>query len=121
MYDADVFAVITASDAFNMAPSALRLEHNSRWLRTATGGVALTPTLNSREATPADDIPSDEVKEVDRLIVTFSKLLASDKFENGLQLGTNPISSHILLGHRGTKSISGRQVRQVDLSCLVSK
>ncbi|KAK0247419.1 hypothetical protein LTS09_017453 [Friedmanniomyces endolithicus] len=113
MYDADVFAVITAHDTLNLADSALRLEHNSRWFSKAAGGVALEPTLNSRETTPADDTPSGDVgeKEVlgDRLVVTFSKLFASDTLENGLQLGTNPISSHVLLGHRGTKSISSRQ------------
>ncbi|KAK0859116.1 hypothetical protein LTR12_017904, partial [Friedmanniomyces endolithicus] len=113
MYDADVFAVITAHDTLNLADSALRLEHNSKWFSKAAGGVALEPTLNSRETTPADDTQSSDVerKEVlgDRLVVTFSKLFASDTFENGLQLGTNPISSHVLLGHRGTKSISGRQ------------
>ncbi|KAK0246576.1 hypothetical protein LTS09_018282, partial [Friedmanniomyces endolithicus] len=66
-----------------------------------------------RETTPADDTQSGDVEknEVlgDCLVVTFSKLFASDTFENGLQLDTFPISSHVLLGHRGTKSISGRQ------------
>ncbi|KAK0950660.1 hypothetical protein LTS01_025525 [Friedmanniomyces endolithicus] len=108
MYDADVFAVITAHDALNLADSALRPEHNSKWFSKAAGGVALEPTLNSRETTPADDTQSGDVerKEVlgDRLVVTFSKLFASDTFENGLQLGRNPISSHVLLGHRGTKT-----------------
>jgi hypothetical protein len=33
----------------------------------------------------------------------------NDNFENRLQLGTNPILSHILLGHRGTKGVSAKQ------------
>ena len=112
----DVFAVITAHDQLNRAGSALKLEHNSRWFCKATGGVALEPTIGSRETTPAEDSQSDDKKEeeiasnVNRLVVSFSKLLALDNLENGLQLGTNPILSHILLGHRGTKGISGRQV-----------
>ena len=118
MYGSDVFAVVTAHDQKNKAATALELEHNSRWFRKATGGVALEPTMNSRETTPADDSQSDDEEEeeeeiasnVNRLVVSFSTLLALDNLENGLQLGTNPILSHILLGHRGTKGISGRQV-----------
>ncbi|KAK5071413.1 hypothetical protein LTR70_010563 [Exophiala xenobiotica] len=115
MYGSDVFAVITAHDQKNKASSALELEHNSRWFSKATGGVALEPTMDSRETTPAEDSQSDHEKEeeiasnVNRLVVSFSKLLALENLENGLQLGTNPILSHILLGHRGTKGISGRQ------------
>lgn len=118
MYSSDVFAMITAHDQKNKAGSALELEHNSRWFCKATGGVALEPTMESRETTPAEDPQSDDEKEeeeeiasnVNCLVVSFSKLLESDNLENGLQLGTNPILSHILLGHRGTKGISGRQV-----------
>ncbi len=61
MYDADVFAVITAHDTLNLADSALRLEHNSKWFSKAAGGVALEPTLTSRETTPADDTQSGDV------------------------------------------------------------
>lgn len=116
MYGTDIFAVITAHDQKNKASSVLELEHNSRWFYKATGGVALEPTMDSRETTPAEDSQPDDEKEedmasnVNRLVVSFSKLLALDNFENGLQLGTNPVLSHILLGHRGTKGISGRQV-----------
>jgi hypothetical protein len=83
----------------------------------------VAPTINSRETTPAEDSQSDDdddddnVKEedsaVDRLVVTFDQLLALDNLQNGLQLGTNPIVSHVLLGHRGTKGISGKQVHQL--------
>ena len=116
MYSSDVFAVITAHDQKNKASNALEMEHNSRWFCKATGGVALKPTMGSREITPAEDSQTDDEKEeeipsnVNRLVVAFSKLLALDNLENGLQLGTNPILSHILLRHRGTKGISGRQV-----------
>ena len=75
--------------------------------------------MDSRETTPAEDSQSDDEKEdevasnVNRLVVSFSKLVALDNLENGLQLGTNPTLSHILLGHRGTKGISGRQVSSI--------
>ncbi|KJZ75273.1 hypothetical protein HIM_05467 [Hirsutella minnesotensis 3608] len=110
-YDENVFAVVTAYDLKNKASSALKLPHNSKWLRSAVGGVAETPTIDSREATPAasGDTPSedDEPHAADRLIVTFDKLLLD--CPSGLQFGTRPTSSHILLGHRGTRGISARQ------------
>ncbi len=75
--------------------------------------------MDGREITPAEDSHSDDEKEdevaskVNRLVVSFSKLPALDNLENGLQLGTNPTLSHILLEHRGTKGISGRQVSSI--------
>ncbi|KAK4981719.1 hypothetical protein LTR66_009760 [Elasticomyces elasticus] len=93
MYDYNVFAVLTACDSKNKASSAFKLPHNSRWFRKAIGGVAEEPTIESREATPAEDAQSEdeETGAVDRL------------------LGANPSSSHIFLGHRGTKGISAKQ------------
>ncbi|KAK5713945.1 hypothetical protein LTR15_010851 [Elasticomyces elasticus] len=109
MYDPDVFAVITAFDRWRLADSALRLEHNSRWFVKATKSIVLLPMLNSRETTPADDTPLCDEVLPDRLIVTFSELCALNGLEKGLQLSTSLNLSHILLGHRGTKGISGRQ------------
>ena len=119
MYGNNVFAVLTAFDQRNMANSAFGLAHNSQWFSKAEGGVAKEPTIDSRETTPAagDDAKSEELNEnrnensgpgaVDRLVVTFDGLL--EKLHNGIQLGTNPNLSHILLGHRGTKGINARQ------------
>jgi hypothetical protein len=75
------------------------------------GGVATESIIDSRQATPAEDGESDEEEPsvVDRLVVTFDKLLENENVENGLQLGTNLSSSHILLGHRGTKGVSAKQ------------
>lgn len=103
MYGPDVFAVFTAHDQKNKAGNAFELEHNVRWFRKKTEGVAVTPTINSRETTPAEGSQSDDdnnnVKEedsaVDRLVVTFDKLLALDDSLNGLQLGTNPLVSAV--------------------------
>ncbi len=113
MDGSDVFAVITTHDQKNKADTALKLKHNSRWFCKATEGVALKPIMNSRETTPAEDSQSDDEKEasiVDRLVVSFSKLLALNNLENELQLSTDPILSPILLRHRGTKGISGMQI-----------
>lgn len=108
MYDHNVFAVLTADDQRNKARSAFKLPENSRWFREAVGGVAEAPTINSREATPAEDTQSEnEAYAGDRLVITFDKL--TDNLQNGIQAGTDPISSHILLGHRGTKGISAKQ------------
>jgi len=111
MFDHNVFAVLTAYDGKNKANSAFRLPENSTWFHSSVGGVAIKPTINSRQATPAEDGESDEeeLSVVDRLIVTFDKLLESESFENGLQFGTDLLSSHILLGHRGTKGVSAKQ------------
>lgn len=59
-------------------------------------GVAEEPTIDSREATPAEDAQSEdeEAGAVDRLVDTFKEL---EKLLNGIQLGTST-SSHILLG-----------------------
>ena len=115
MYGPNVFAVLTAHDQKNKAGSAFELEHNSRWFSKAAGGVALKPTIDSRETTPAEDSQSDdgEASAVNRLVLPFDKLLSLDNLQNGLQLGTNTASSHVLLGHRGTKGISSKQVSQL--------
>ncbi|KAL9103846.1 MAG: hypothetical protein Q9163_001166, partial [Psora crenata] len=111
MYDSDVFAVITAHDQDNQAASALELVHNSKWFQQAAGGIASEPTVDSRETTAGVDSQSDEENGIypNRLVLLFSKLLALDNLENGLQLGTDPILSHIQLSRPGTKGISGRQ------------
>lgn len=112
MYSSDVFAVITAHDNKDMADHALKLKHNSKWYCKATGVEPSELIMSSREITPAEDSqPNDDHKK--RLMVSFSKLLAVSNFEDGLQLSTNSILCHILLGHRGIKGISGRQISSI--------
>ena len=114
VYNNDVFAVLTAYDQKNKASSAFRLPLNSKWFCEAVGGVAALPTIDSREATPAEEWQADDDDElgaVDRLIITFSELMKHPL--DAVQAGTNPISSHILLGHRGTRGISARQFKIV--------
>lgn len=113
MYGPNVFAVLIAHDQKNKAGSAFALKYNSGWFCKATGGVALEPTTDSREITPAEDSQSDDDYELNaptRLVLPFDKLLSLDNLQNGLQLGTNTTTSHILLGYRGTRGISDKQV-----------
>jgi len=111
MYDHNIFAVLTGCDGKDRANSAFRLPENSTWFRPSVGGVAAKPIIDSRQTTPAEDEDSEgeELSVMDRLVVTFDELLKSTNIENGLQLGTNLSSSHILLGHRGTKGVSAKQ------------
>ena len=70
MYGPNIFAVLTAYDQKNKASSAFKLEHNSTWFCKAAGGVAVEPTISSRETTPADDEAGavNEAGTVDRLL-----------------------------------------------------
>lgn len=113
MDDHDIFAVLIAYDDQNRASSAFKLPENARWFRGVVGGVAETPTLDSREVTLADDAsPNDvQVNSVDRLVVTFSELMKNPT--TAIQVGTHPATSHILLGHRGTRGVSARQYQIV--------
>lgn len=104
MYDHRVFAVLTAQDARNRAISAFKLAHNARWFRPAVGGITEKATIGSREPTPGMDADVE-----DRLVLTFSELMQLEGFGDGIQMGTSTATSHILLGHRGTSSISARQ------------
>lgn len=78
------------------------------WLYKATGGVAEVPHIDSRQPTTATDSSVDQAfGATDHLILTFDELLRD--LPNGVQLGTNPRSSHALLGHRGTRGVGARQ------------
>ena len=108
MYGHNVFAVLMEIDDQNNARSAFNLPQNARWLRKATGGVAEVPTIDSRQPTPTTGPSMDETSDAtDRLILAFDELPRD--LPNGVQLSTNPRSSHVLLGHRGTQGISARQ------------
>ncbi len=106
--DDDVFAVIVAKDNRNKASSAFKLAPNARWFRPAAGGVAETALIGSREPTPAIAPHGDEGS-ADRLVLTFSELMQLDGLGKGIRAGTNTASSHILLGHRGTRGVSSHQ------------
>ncbi|OCK91209.1 uncharacterized protein K441DRAFT_679710 [Cenococcum geophilum 1.58] len=110
MDNPNVFAVLTPRDGKNRAMTAFRLPENANRFHSATGGVAEEPTINSREPTPSVWSLSEEEREVDqdatdRIILTFDKP-PKDPLE-GWQFGTNKLSD-VLLGHRGTRGISGQ-------------
>jgi hypothetical protein len=106
-----VFVVLTPCDQKNKAESAFALRENEQWYCPATGGVAKTSTIDSREPTPAEN-ENESWAEQDqdtskRLIITFKKLLDTN-LPRGVQFGTNPKACHVLLGHRGTQGVSAR-------------
>lgn len=124
MFDPDVFAVLTPVGNNYKAISAFRLSHNSKWFCEAVGGVAEKPTISSREVTPFENPEgiNNEKDRFDSLVLTFDKLLHLEDFQNGITFGTNPASSHILLGYRGTRGASARQCNIVvdeDLQILL--
>ena len=112
MDDPNVFVVLIPCDEKNRARTAFRLPENMNRFYKATGGVAEEPTIDSREPTPAPLPPSEENGERDQnatdcIILTFNKP-PKDPLK-GWQLGTNEVLCDVLLGHRGTRGISGRQ------------
>lgn len=117
MCDHNVFAILTASDQKNFASTAFKLADNSQWFRKAKTNpdIAERPTIDRREATPAgitefeqseEAKAKDDISAVDSLFVTFDQLFLSENLLQGVQFGTDPESSHVLLGYRGTKGIS---------------
>lgn len=106
MSDNDIFAILTARDRENRANTAFGLAHNSKWFRRAMGGVAEEPIIDSRETTPAYHDSEESANA--RLVLSFDKLLESD-LTDGIRFGSDPERCHVLLGHRGTKGVSGLQ------------
>lgn len=105
MYDANVFAVLTAHDKLNLASSAFHLPANKKWLRK--GNVAEVPSLSSPEATPAEDQQSETERSsaIDRLVITFDV----KNYLHGVQFGRDPLPSDVLLGPPMAVWISRKQ------------
>jgi hypothetical protein len=96
----------------NKARIAFRLPHNAWWFQPAISGVADQATIGSWEPTPAfgqEDGDKESRGAADRLVLTFSALMQLEALRGGIRAGTTPASSHILLGHRGTRGVSGHQ------------
>lgn len=107
MCDQSVFAVLIPYDQKSRARGAFRLRENAHCYHKSTESIADEPTISSREPTPALQSPSQANYEyTDRIVLTF-KQKPKDPLR-GWQFGTNPHSSDVLLGYRGTKGISGR-------------
>ena len=110
MDNPNVFAVLTLRDGKNRAITAFHLPENTNRFYSAIGGVAKEPIINSREPTPSVLSLSEE-REVDQdatncIILTFNKPPKGPL--KGLQFSTNKLSN-VLLGHQGTRGISGQQ------------
>ena len=101
MYDHNVFAVLTAKGQGSRVRAVFKLPENAKWYRPAVEHEADKPAIGSREQQdPKDDI--------DCLIITFDQPLKNPQC--GLQLGTNTVTSDILLGRRGSVGISAKQL-----------
>ena len=110
MNDANVFAVLIPHDEKGFARDAFRLDHNAGLYHRSSQSILTEPSLLSREPTPAFSISepgdNDNNHDTDRLILTFDGR-PKDPLR-GWQFGTNPQTSDILLGHRGTPGVSAR-------------
>lgn len=106
MYDYNVLAVLVPLEI--NARTAFGLKQNASRFHQAVGGVAVEPTLDSREPTPAQLSPSEKDPDVpEHIILTFDKPPKNPLC--GWQFGTNEVSSDIFLGARGTRGVSSRQ------------
>ncbi|KAL9615897.1 MAG: hypothetical protein Q9160_009170 [Pyrenula sp. 1 TL-2023] len=112
MSDPGVFAVLIPCDQKSLARDAFALKANANFYQRASHAIAEEPTITSRESTPALDLPHEGSYDLfDHILLTF-KHKPKDPRE-GWQFRTNPLSSNVLLGHRGSRGISGRHFRVV--------
>ncbi|KAL8931150.1 MAG: hypothetical protein Q9208_000254 [Pyrenodesmia sp. 3 TL-2023] len=112
MADLDVFAVLIPVDTRNLAGSAFGLPQNANIYRKPTINLMREPTISSREPTPDQDDSSS----FDNLAKYAQVAQIVLRFHNGPKdplagwaFGTNEAASDVLLGFRGTRSISGLQ------------
>ena len=121
MCDDNIFAVLIPCDRRGLALTAFNLKENAHFYRRGSTaiatGIAIEPTIGSREATPAtqssfsgnQDASDENYNDFDRILLTLDKNPKNP--EKGWQFGTDPQSCDVLLGHRGTPRISGRHFR----------
>ncbi|KAL8648858.1 MAG: hypothetical protein Q9210_004744 [Variospora velana] len=108
MLDPKLFAVLTPYDRSNLAREAFGLSENVHYYRKTTEGIAQEPIISSREPTPArQPFPNANYESGNGILLRLDDPLKDPKA--GWQFGTNPRVSDVLLGHRGTGGISGRQ------------
>ena len=101
MSDPNLFAVLTPCD--ENAKQAFNLSENIHYYRKASQRIVEKPTISSRESTPAS-IPASH--QPDNCILLYFDKLPKDP-KTGWQFGTNPRTSDVLLGHRGSLGVSG--------------
>ncbi|KAK6441310.1 hypothetical protein LTR95_002453 [Oleoguttula sp. CCFEE 5521] len=115
---ADIFLRLTPAESqAHVATAILQLEKNSIWYSSGAHAVADHPTIGSRDPTPAPDLsPPPALKADESLVLTFTKLFRLveqgrlPSLRDGICFGTDPSSCHVLLGYRGIKGISRRQL-----------
>lgn len=117
MYGYNIFAVLTPCDEEDKARTAFALEENATWFHSAPGGIAEEPAIDSRAPTPAPPTPGDggDGATTCSIILTLDKPLKNPL--NGFQFGTNT-HCDVLLGHRGTRGVSGHHAKMTIDDCL---
>lgn len=99
--DPNVFAVLIPDS--DPTKAAFRLQHNAIYYHPSVGGIADQPTIASRDTTPAASTEVED-KNLERLLLTFDSRPKDP--QRGWQFGTDPNTSDVLLGYRGTQGIS---------------
>ena len=109
MEDPNLIATLIPIDNKNRAENAFRhVDNESRYLPPIQG-ITEGPTISSREATPAQELPkhdNHDYKFTHRLQLTFDKV--PKNATKGYSFGTDSQQCDISLGPRGAHLISGR-------------
>lgn len=108
MEDPNLIATLIPTDDYKLTENAFCLKENKGRYLPPTRGIEEGPTISSREATPAQEQPSNDHCKYDtthRLQLTFDEELKDST--KGFVFGTNPQVCDVLLGPRGARGISG--------------
>ena len=109
MEDPNLIATLIPIDNKNLAEKTFRHADNESRYLPPTQGIAEGPTLSSREATPAQELPKNDDHDYNlthRLQLTFDE--EPKNATKGYSFGTDLRQCDVSLGPRGAHLISGR-------------
>lgn len=101
-----IFAILRANSP--SATNAFNLKVNRKRFCKGISSIKVTPTISSRETTPAGSL-LDEEFDGDTLELTFDDVLKTPALM--WRFGTNPETSDIHLGARGTREVTSKHCR----------
>ena len=108
MEDPNLIATLIPVDPEKWTENAFRLDDNKNRYLPPARGIAESPIISSREATPADEQPANDHCKYDythRLQLTFGE--KPKDTSKGYSFGTDPQRYNVLLGNRGAHGING--------------
>ncbi|KAL8900705.1 MAG: hypothetical protein Q9207_005572 [Kuettlingeria erythrocarpa] len=108
MEDPNLIATLIPVDHEKRAENAFCHDKNKKRYLPPTRAIAESPSISSREATPAREQPDDDHCKYDsthRLQLTFDK--EPNNASKGYSFGTDPKNCDVLLGNRGVYGLSG--------------